>query len=260
MYFTDQMKRTIRLEHAPQRIVSLVPSQTELLFDLGLGERVVGITKFCVHPAEWFRNKARVGGTKKVNFDRIVELKPDLIIANKEENTEAEIKALMERHPVWVSDIQTLNDAVEMIDTIGALTQTTDKASTIIQSIQTGFQSLEVQTTKTAAYFIWQNPLMSISHSRFIHDMMQRCGFKNVFALEEVDYPKISPKKLQAANPDVILLSSEPFPFQEKHKSYFQSICPKAQTILVDGEYFSWYGSRLQDAPSYFKKLREELF
>ncbi len=259
MQFTDQMNRIIRLGSAPQRIISLVPSQTELLFDLGLDERVVGITKFCIHPEKWFRSKTRVGGTKNVYFDKIAELKPDLIIANKEENKEAEIKTLMEHYPVWMSDIQTLEDALEMIYKIGNITQTTNKSGGIIQLIQDGFLTLQPTTTKKAAYFIWKNPLMSINQSRFIHDIMQRCGLTNVFSEKNADYPEIGKEELRKASPEVILLSSEPFPFQKKHLFYFQEICPKAQVILVDGEMFSWYGSRLNLAPDYFKKLLEEV-
>lgn len=259
MFFTDQMHRTIRLEATPQRIISLVPSQTELLFELGLGERVVGITKFCVHPKKWFRNKARVGGTKSISFEQITALQPDLIIANKEENSEAEIKALMELYPVWISDIENLADALEMIQGIGQLTETTEQAKCISKQIQSNFDALPQFSFKKAAYFIWQKPMMSINQSRFINDMMLRCGLENVFAQEVADYPEITPEKLQAASPETILLSSEPFPFQEKHKAYFQSLCPEANIILVDGEYFSWYGSRLLQATDYFSKLEKEL-
>ena len=129
----------------------------------------------------------------------------------------------------------------------------------IIQLIQDGFRTLQPTTIKKTAYFIWQNPLMSINQSRFIHDMMQRCGLQNVFSEKNTDYPEISKEELRKASPEVILLSSEPFPFQKKHLSYFQEVCPKAQIILVDGEMFSWYGSRLHLAPDYFKKLLENL-
>ena len=259
MQFTDQMNRTIRLESAPKRIVSLVPSQTELLFDLGLEKEVVGITKFCVHPENWFKSKTRVGGTKKVNFEKIRELNPDLIIANKEENTESEIKQLMKEYPIWISDIQNLEDALEMIFLIGKMTNTNAKAKSIIHNIQEGFDLLSPLHTKKTAYFIWQNPMMSINKSRFIHDMMNICGFENVFASANDDYPEISKEQLQKANPEIILLSSEPYPFTDKHIKQFQEICPTAIIKLVDGEMFSWYGSRLQDAPNYFQHLLKSI-
>lgn len=259
MQCTDQMNRIIRLEPAPKRIISLVPSQTELLFDLGLDKEIVGITKFCVHPQEWFRKKTRVGGTKNLNFEKIRELNADLIIANKEENTESEIKKLMKEYPVWISDIQNLEDALEMIFLIGEVTKTTQKATKIIASIQKEFKLLIHQEIRRTAYFIWEKPIMSINKSRFIHDMMNRCGFENVFAETNENYPEISKEKLQTESPEIILLSSEPYPFKEKHIAYFQNICPKAKIKLVDGEMFSWYGSRLQTAPSYFRKLLKSI-
>ena len=115
------MNRTIRLGATPRRIVSLVPSQTELLYDLGLEERVVGITKFCIHPKEWYRSKVRIGGTKNVNFDKVKTLRPDLIIGNKEENFKEDIEALEEIAPVWMSDIFTLDDSLEMINQLGSV-------------------------------------------------------------------------------------------------------------------------------------------
>ena len=255
MQFKDQMNRTIRLDYTPKRIVSLVPSQTELLFDLGLEKEVVGITKFCIHPNNWFRKKTRVGGTKNVNFEQIEKLKPELIIANKEENTELEIKQLLKEYPVWISDIQNLEDALEMILLIGKMTNTNVKAKSIIHNIQQGFDQLRPLHSKKTAYFIWQNPMMSVNKSRFIHNMMSRCGFENIFTTTNDDYPEISKERLQEANPEIILLSSEPYPFKDKHIEQFQEVCPKAIIKLVDGEMFSWYGSRLQYAPNYFQNL-----
>ncbi|MBJ11019.1 MAG: cobalamin-binding protein [Flavobacteriales bacterium] len=259
MQLKDQMNRTIRIQYPPKRIVSLVPSQTELLFDLGLEKEVVGITKFCVHPNNWFRNKTRVGGTKNLNLEQIGKLKPDLIIANKEENTESEIKQLIKEYTVWISDIQNLEDAIEMIFLIGKMTNTNAQAKIIINNIQKGFDLLTPKQTKKTAYFIWQNPMMSINKNRFIHDMMSRCGFENIFAITDKDYPEISEDQLQEANPEIILLSSEPYPFRNKHIEQFKEICPMAIIKLVDGEMFSWYGSRLQYATNYFQNLLKSI-
>ena len=259
MQFKDQMNRTIRIEQHPKRIVSLVPSQTELLFDLGLEKEVLGITKFCIHPNNWFRNKTRIGGTKNLNFEQIEKLKPDLILANKEENTESEIKKLIKEYPVWISDIKNLEDALEFILLIGKMTNTNAKANSIINNIQKGFDKLTPLHKKKTSYFIWQDPMMSVNKNRFIHDMMIRCGFENIFATSDYDYPEISEKQLQEANPEIILLSSEPFPFKEKHIKQFQKICPSAIIKLVDGEMFSWYGSRLQYAANYFQNLLKSI-
>ncbi|MGB0888555.1 MAG: ABC transporter substrate-binding protein, partial [Vicingaceae bacterium] len=244
----------------PKRIISVVPSQTELLYDLGLDDEVVGITKFCIHPDNWFRNKNRIGGTKNLNLEKIAALKPDLIIANKEENTQSEIEALQKLYPVYTSDISNLEDSLQMITDIGKLTNTAEKSTKIVATINVEFEQLSKHnfTKRSALYLIWKKPYMSINQTRFIHDMMQRCGLTNVIKMG-LDYPEVSEKEMINLNPEFILLSSEPFPFKEKHIKEFQSICPNARVLLVDGEYFSWYGSRLLKAPNYFIGLIEKM-
>ncbi len=255
---TDQMGRSVGVPMHPQRIISLVPSQTELLYDLGLGGRVVGITKFCVHPEEWFRSKTRVGGTKKVDMDKVRALKPDLIIGNKEENERADIEALEGEFPVWMSDVRDLNDALAMITAIGSLTGTELHAEAINRRISAAFEGLpEPGERLSAAYFIWRDPLMVAGGGTFIHDVIKRIGFDNVFAHRAERYAEVTPAELAAADPDVILLSSEPFPFKEEHIAEFSMICPGTPVKLVDGEFFSWYGSRLIQAPAYFAGLRQ---
>ncbi len=260
MIFTDQIGHKFKLEFVPKRIVSVVPSQTELLYDLGLDDRVVGITKFCIHPEEWFRNKKRIGGTKNLNLAKIADLNPDLIIANKEENTQAEIEELQKLYPVYTSDISNLDESISMIKDLAVITDTEDQASSIIQKIVNDFNRLaEVSVKKcTALYLIWKDPYMSINQNRFINDMMQRCGFENVI-VSNVDYPELTKNQILTLNPDFILLSSEPYPFKEKHIKEIQELSPKSKVILVDGEYFSWYGSRLQNAVSYFVALIDKI-
>ncbi|MBO9730938.1 MAG: ABC transporter substrate-binding protein [Chitinophaga sp.] len=255
MIFTDQLNRQITLEHPPQRIISLVPSQTELLYTLGLDKEVVGITKFCVHPSTWFREKTRVGGTKNVHADRIAALSPDLIIANKEENLEADILPLMQKYPVWVSNIQTLEDAYQMIAGVGTLTNRAAAAADLVAQIKAGFAALPVRPTPLrTAYFIWRDPWMVAGGDTFIHEMLQACGLQNVFG-ELLRYPSITPEQLADSGCELILLSSEPYPFKEKHIAELQSIVPAARIHLVDGEMFSWYGSRLREATTYFSTL-----
>ncbi len=255
MEFTDQLQRNVVLEKAPERIISLVPSQTELLYSLGLEERVVGITKFCVHPNTWFRTKTRVGGTKQVNMDTIRSLRPDLIIANKEENTKSDIEALMQEYPVWVSDIHTLEDAYGMMAGIGAITHTSSRAAAMIAEISQDFADLQpLSKPLTAAYFIWRQPWMVAGGDTFIHQMLKTCGIQNIFG-ELTRYPEITMEQLNASHCDLVLLSSEPYPFKEKHIAELQEILPEATIQLVDGEYFSWYGSRLKGAPAYFSGL-----
>jgi ABC-type Fe3+-hydroxamate transport system substrate-binding protein len=255
--FTDQMGHTVRLERQPQRIISLVPSQTELLAHLGLEKETIGITKFCIHPENWFRNKMRVGGTKQINFDQINTLQPDLIIGNKEENERAQIEQLAQRYPVWMSDISNLTQALDMIRKIGSITGKMEQADQLAGEIDKQFDELAAFTKSQShvAYLIWKSPWMAASGNTFISDMLQRAGFTNVFqSLSR--YPDLSDDQLAAANPEFIFLSSEPYPFKESHIQELQRICPRSKVYLVDGELFSWYGSRLLLTPDYLKSLR----
>ncbi|GEP98323.1 ABC transporter substrate-binding protein [Chitinophaga cymbidii] len=257
MLFTDQLGRTITIPAPPQRIISVVPSQTELLYDLGA--TVTGITKFCVHPESWFRSITRVGGTKQLNIDLITSLQPDLIIANKEENERAQIETLAAKFPVWISDIQSLENACNMIVSIGDILRKTDKAQAIAATIRERFARLHpAPTTIPTAYFIWRDPWMIAGGDTFIHEMMHACGFRNVF--EDLPrYPSISLAQLAASGCRLVLLSSEPYPFKEKHVAEVREYLPDAEIRLVDGEMFSWYGSRLLHAPAYFQELINSL-
>lgn len=254
------MGRTIRLERRPLRIISLVPSQTELLFDLGLDERVIAITKFCIHPAAKFKSTRKIGGTKKLDLALIRELQPDLIIGNKEENEESQIRELMESFPVWMSDIHNLGEALDMISRLGALVAETEEAERIAARIAESFAGLSAELPagkpSTVAYFIWKDPYMAAGKNTFIDAMLGCCGLTNVFA--ESRYPQISPEQLRKANPAYIFLSSEPYPFSEKHMDFFRELCPQASVKIVDGELFSWYGSRLQHSPAYFKEIMQK--
>lgn len=253
---TDQMGRLVLVPEKPDRIISLVPSQTELLHDLGLGDRVAGITKFCVHPESWFRSKPRVGGTKQVDLNLVRALMPDLIIGNKEENERADIETLEKEFPVWMSDARGLMHALQMILRIGALVGAYVESERLVRGIAEAFNRLEPMVpARTAAYLIWRDPLMVAGGDTFISDMMRRCGLVNTFAKCQERYAEVSPAQLAAADPDVILLSSEPFPFGEKHIAEFNMICPGTPVRLVNGEMFSWYDSRMLRAPAYFEEV-----
>lgn len=261
--FTDQLGRTIEVRLPTRTIVSVVPSQTELLYDLGLEAEVIGITKFCIHPDNWFRTKTRIGGTKSLNIEKIKALNPDIIIANKEENEHAQIEELAKHFPVWISDIKTLQDALEMIEQLGEIADKEEKAKDLVIRIQHSFSCLTPiinQMPKRCAYFIWWNPVMSINHDTFIHDMIERCGWQNVFGNRtDSRYPEIMDDELVAANPEIILLSSEPFPFSDKHMAHFRQLLPNSNVMLVDGEMFSWYGSRLLHSADYLNTLLETI-
>lgn len=251
----DMMGREVTFRYYPERIVSIVPSQTELLHDLGLDKEVVGITKFCVHPEEWFRNKERVGGTKKLHLDKIRELKPDIIIANKEENTQEQIEELAKEFPVWISDIHNLPQAMQMIQAIGQVTGMEGRANQLVDDIVKGFNDLnKAAEPKRVAYFIWRDPWMSVGRDTFISSMIQTMGWQNVLAGHE-RYPEITLEELKQYEPELVLLSSEPFPFKEKHIAEVKEALPDTEVLLVDGEMFSWYGSRLLKAVDYLQQL-----
>jgi ABC-type Fe3+-hydroxamate transport system substrate-binding protein len=254
--YTDQLQRQVRIPYPPRRIVSLVPSQTELLYHLGLEAEVAGITKFCIHPAHWFRDKTRVGGTKNLRLEQVLALQPQLVIANKEENERDQVAALAEAGlPVWVSDIHNLEDALQMIEQVGEITGRSDPAQQISATIRGRFSNLRTpDTVINTAYFIWRKPWMVAGGDTFIHEMLRRCGLQNVFA--GIDrYPEISLAQLADRDCQLVLLSSEPYPFKEQHIAEIQAVLPHARVILVDGEMFSWYGSRLLEAPGYFSAL-----
>ncbi|MCO6360131.1 ABC transporter substrate-binding protein [Roseivirga pacifica] len=250
----DQMGRSVEVPELPQRIVSLVPSQTELLYDLGLGDRVVGVTKFCIHPKDWRKTKTIVGGTKNYRFDKIDTLNPDLIIGNKEENEREGIEQLAQLYPVWMSDIYTLADAFEMMRGVGEITGVQDRVEQLIADMKGGFSQLESKKTgKRVLYLIWQKPYMAAGSQTFIDEMLKACGFVN--AISEGRYPALTVEEIPALKPDLIFLSSEPYPFKEKHLKALQAIAPNSEVKLVDGEMFSWYGSRLRLATAYFQTL-----
>jgi ABC-type Fe3+-hydroxamate transport system substrate-binding protein len=259
---TDQLGNTFEIDKPFRRIISLVPSQTELLFDLNVADNVVGITKFCVHPAGWRKEKEIVGGTKNHQLEKIHDLKPDLIIANKEENKKELIEKLQVKYPVYVSDIANLDASYQMISDIGLLTGTSEQAINIIASIKNGFQNLNsvVQSgtsSITVAYCIWRNPWMWAGNDTFINYLLGKCYFNNV--VEETRYPELNFESIQQLNPDYIFLSSEPYPFKEKHIAEIKKVLPNTRIMLVDGEYFSWYGSRLIKAPLYFISLWNQI-
>lgn len=245
------MGRAVTIPFPIRRIVSLVPSQTELLVDLGVEELLVGVTKFCIHPAGMKERVGQIGGTKAVKIDQVIALKPDLVIGNKEENLQSDIETLEQHVPVWMSDIHDLKTALEMIHQVGSLVEKEQKSLQVIESIRQNFNRLgqikkSDQLTKVL-YLIWRKPYMAAGKGTFIDDCLMRCGWVN--CVDESRYPEIDPTTLQ---PDLILLSSEPYPFQERHIKELSMLFPDTRIELVDGEYFSWYGTRMLGAPDYF--------
>ena len=262
--FTDQMNREISVQFPPKRIISLVPSQTEFLYDLGLKNEIIGQTKFCIHPEEMRTQNTMIGGTKNLKLDLIAQLKPDLIIGNKEENEQVQIEYLMQHFPVWMSNINTMDDAYEMMQKIAKMVHKTNEAEAIIHQIKTDFEQLKIKVTgnkntQKIAYFIWRKPYMVAAKNTFINHLIETLNFENVFADNSERYASVTENDIIDKNPSIIFLSSEPYPFKQKHISELQNLLPKVKIILVDGEMFSWYGSRLRFSANYFKELLNQL-
>lgn len=258
----DALGRRVVLPDRPQRIVSLVPSITDLLHALELGDRVAGITRFCERPEHWRETKTIVGGTKDVKADVVADLQADLVLANREENEKADVDAIISASnaPVYVTDVETVPDATDMIRSVGALTGTAETAQEMADTIDARFADLQPKATHRAAYLIWRDPYMSVGHDTFIHDVMQRAGFENVFS-GETRYPTVTLDEIAAREPDVVLCSSEPFPFHQKERftEEIRDALPNTSVDIVDGQIFSWYGPRLLETSAYLHELQETL-
>lgn len=252
MIHQDQMGNEITVTDSVKRIVSLVPSQTELLIDLIGAERIVGRTKFCVHPKPYVKQIQIIGGTKNFDFQKIDELQPDLIIGNKEENYQEGIEILQEKYPVWMSDIISIEDNFDMITRLGNLLEVPDSAVEIIRKTKEALMPAKGSLSGKVLYFIWQQPFFVAGRDTFIDHLLNFLGFENTCI--QMRYPEMDHYILEKLNPDYIFLSSEPYPFKEKHIQQFKDLFPNAEVKLVDGEMFSWYGTRLIRAGEYFGK------
>lgn len=258
MLVIDQIGREVAIPKPPSRIVSLVPSITELLVDLNLGEQLCGVTKFCVRPQDVRDSKTVVGGTKTIHFDRIAALQPDLIICNKEENTQEMVSNLESEHTVWVSDISTIEDCLNMIAALGEICDRSSVAQDLIGKIQVSrkklIESVERFPPIAVVYLIWKDPLMAAGKGTYIDHMLELCKLDNT--VHESRYPELDQKAMHAA--DVILLSSEPYPFKEKDVVLVEKDFEKPG-VLADGESFSWYGTRLLYSLEYLRSFRGRL-
>jgi ABC-type Fe3+-hydroxamate transport system substrate-binding protein len=244
---SDQLGRTVALSAAPLRIVSLVPSITELLYVLGLDREVVGITKFCVHPEEWRGQKSTVGGTKQFHHDKIAALRPTLILANKEENREEDIRALEKHYPVWVSDVRNPAQCLDMIRGIGEITHTSAKAHTLADTLAYLMDTLPLRPPQRALYLIWRKPWMAAGTNTYIHHTMALAGYTNCLTPEAGRYPELTDQDLQRLRPEVLLLSSEPYPFDQRHVHELRALLPHSRILLTDGELYSWHGPKLME-------------
>ena len=253
----DQTGRSLELSQPPRRIVSTVPSQTELLYDLGLEAEVVGITAYCEAPPHWLESKTVIGGTKNLQIEKIRALEPDLIIGNKEENIKEQIEALAAETPVWLSDVRSVDHALEMIASIGTLTGRQQQAETLQQSIAGERAKIRPLPDLRAAFLIWKDPLMMAGPDTFIGQVMQEAGWHNAAPEEGGRYPQTDLSALQSMNLDLLLLSSEPYAFTSA--DLHQLSAAARHSRVVDAQLFSWYGSRMQYLFPYLGRLQEQL-
>lgn len=235
------------------KIISLVPSITETLFDFGLTqEEVIGRTKFCIHPENLVKKVELVGGTKNLNLTKIQALNPDLIIANKEENDKSQVEILMKDFNVWLTNIENLADNEKFLNELGDLLNKKEIAHYYNQKIKDIFTFKQKSHPKKVAYLIWKNPYMTVGSDTFIHEILDKLGFENL-CKNQVRYPEISIQQMKQA--DYIFLSTEPYPFKQKHIEDLQLKFPDQKIILVDGEAFSWYGTHLAKCGNYYQSL-----
>lgn len=253
----DMLGRVVKIQKPIQRIVSLVPSQTEFLYELGLKDKIVAQTVFCVHPKSHFKKATKIGGTKKIRYEELDELQPDLIICNKEENNEEIVETLAKKYPVWVSDIKNIDDAFYMMRSLAELLDLKNEAEDLLRKITLSLNQKKIRHQYNCLYLVWRNPYMAVGSDTFINHMLQRAGFNNL--IKEQRYPELNLDELQLLNPEVLLLSSEPYPFKEKHVEELQTLLPNSKILTVDGELFSWYGSRLLNSQPYFNELQRQL-
>jgi len=239
------------------KVISLVPSITETLFDLGLtSDEIIGRTKFCIHPEELVKNIEIIGGTKNLNLEKIKALKPDLIIANKEENVKEQVEELMRDFKVLVTNVETLEDNYYLIKQLGHLFGKQEKAQLLNLKTYEAFDIPKPEKSLKAAYLIWKDPYMTVGADTFISRILEELGFENLFKTQK-RYPEVRLEDLKEA--DLIFLSSEPFPFKEKHMAEIQDICVNQRIMIVDGEAFSWYGSHLAKCREYYRELVEKI-
>lgn len=256
---SDDLGNVITLKDYPLRIASTVPSITELLHHLDLENEIVGITNFCTHPKHFRKTKTRIGGTKTIDISLVKELSPDLIIANKEENIKEQIDELGAIFPVFVTDIIHLLDAQRMISNIGILTNRTILSNRINHDISRAFSSASNGEERSYAYLIWKNPYMAAGPNTFIHHILKYCGWNNVLRQSNNRYPEIRLDELKSLSPEVVFLSSEPYPFRDKNKKELEKELLDSKIILIDGRLISWYGPSLTEVPAYLNRIKRQL-
>lgn len=263
----DHLGREVIFSFPPQRIVSLCPSQTETLVELGLLSHLVGRTRYCVRPRTALKAVPTVSGTKTFTTVEISALRPDLVIAEKEENPKDRVLDLVTASiPVYVTDVSDLKTARKMILDLGGLTGTRARAEHLVSECDRTLSETRGTFSKmTALYLIWRNPWMAAHEHTYIHAVLEHLGFENAcrpFSMARPDagrYPALSAEDMRILDPDVVFLPSEPFPFRDRHAAEIREILPRTTVLLIDGEPMSWYGARMRELKSFAHSLRENL-
>lgn len=255
---TDALGRDVTYSYPPERIIALDPAITETLYHFGLDEKIVGRTRFCIYPKEKVKNAVNVGGTKEIKMERIHGLKPDLIIAEKEENTKEMVEELEKHYPIYVCEIQTVEDGIHLIEELGDLFGCTHEAKALHAKVETAFNTLPQISPVRVAYMIWKRPYMAVGRDTYINHTLEKMGFINPFAESGDRYPVVTEQDLKDAKLDYIFLSSEPYPFRDKNHAEFLSFLPEVTPVNIDGQMF-WYGVRMLKATEYFKRFLEQL-
>ena len=251
----DDLGRKIDFERPPETVVSLVPSLTKTLSDLGLGEKLAAVTRFCKYPQELVQTLPKIGGPQKVDTQKILGINPGVVLSVKEENNREQVLQLAEKIPVVVFNIRNIDDALRMITTLGRLFSVETKAHTITSRIKKGLANTVFPTKRlTVLYLIWKKPWMAAGKDTFIGSMLQAAGFEN---LANGRYPEVNETMMRRAS--VIMLATEPYPFKEAERKQLAERFPRQKVLIVEGEIFTWFGSYMLNAASYLTKLIEKL-
>jgi ABC-type Fe3+-hydroxamate transport system substrate-binding protein len=258
---TDATGATVSLAATPRRIVSLVPSTTETVFELGAGDRVVGVTRYCVRPDGARRQARVVGGTKSPRLETIRELDPDLILANQEENREEDVQALRQVAPVYVAFPRDVPAAIAEILKLGILTGREAVARRmcleLAESLQRLREARDGRPVFPYLYFIWRQPYMAAGPGTFIDALLGEAGGRNVLDGAPGRYPELTAEQIETAGADVLFFSSEPYPFAPRHLEEIPAA--RGKRILVDGQLLSWHGARMREGIPYAERVAREV-
>jgi len=258
MIFKDDLGYQVMIPDQPRRIISLCPSITETLFELGAGKQVAGLTSYCIHPYKKTKKKTKIGGPRNPDIPGILDLDPDLVITSREENRQEDVDILRKKLPVITFDVKSIESSRNMILKLGLITWRLKPAMNYVQKLDKLLHiKAPLHEAYSVLYLVWKDPWMAAGHGNYICDLMKSQGFINVLPEHSRRYPVIHPAEI--VQPDFIFLSSEPFPFNSEHLEETSIIFGGTKTVLVDGEMFGWYGTRIIRAIPYIRALRKKI-